>query len=265
MSPILTFFFVLTAWSGARYDYHGHCDLLLLKSPHFGQGYQKQPRDQGLAIHIRSAPYRGLFSYISDIAIQIGDSILEIGSDGQHYIDGEPQQIGSTGSVAGYRVGSTHTRNGRYVFRVHLGDDRPKQYHGQEITVREYKDWITVGIHHAHSRDFTDSIGLMGSHPYGTWYGRDGVTVHRTINDFGGDWIVLDDVDGNLFREPSRFPDECEILSEEDVERRRRLDESTVTRAEARQACAHWPVDAVNDCVMDVLVADDLGMAELEY
>ena len=248
-------------WSGNRYDFHGHCDLLLLKSPHFGQGQQKHPKDQGLSVHIRSAPFKMVYSYISDIAIQIGDDVLEIGSEGKHYINGVPQQIGATHPVGGYPILSMMTKNGRHVFRVHLGLDREKQYHGQELTIREYKDWITIGVHHPSPEDFADSIGLMGSYPQGTWLGRDGVTLHTEIDDFGSDWIVHEDIDGNLFQEPSPFPDKCNLPSLEDT-KRRRLSTSTITREEALEVCAKWvSPEAMEDCVMDVLVADDLEMA----
>mmetsp|Transcript_1791 Transcript_1791/g.3945 ORF Transcript_1791/g.3945 Transcript_1791/m.3945 type:complete len:509 (-) Transcript_1791:98-1624(-) len=256
----------ITSWSGHRFDYHGHCDLLLFHSPHFGQGHTTQPHDQGLSVHIRSAPYKVMFSYISDIAIQIGDSILEIGSNGEHYVDGELQQVGSTQKLGGYNVGSKHTKNGRYVYHVHLGDNREKKYHGQELTIREYKEWITISVHHPSTKDFVDTIGLMGSYPHGTWLGRDGITLHNNVNDFGSDWIVLPDVDGHLFREQSPFPDKCEVTSTLEKTSRRRLSASSVTKAQALEACAKLvPTEALEGCIMDVLIADDLDMAEAAY
>eukprot|EP00977_Amphora_coffeiformis_P003274 scaffold609_cov170-Amphora_coffeaeformis.AAC.28 len=254
-----------TTWSGYRYDFHGHCDLILLKSLHFGQGHLKHVQDQGLSVHIRSAPYKVAFSYISEIAVQIGDNILEIGEMGEHYINGELQQIGATQPVAGYPVGSKLTKNGRYIYRVHLGDGREKRYHGQELLIREYKGWITIGVHHPNPEDFSDSIGLMGSFPLGTWLGRDGVTIHKDIHEFGSDWIVQGDIDGCLFREQSPFPDKCELPSLEDT-KRRRLSMTSITNEEARAACAQYLIDsnAMEGCIMDVLVADDLEMAANE-
>ena len=232
-----------------------------MKSPHFGQGHPTHPQDQGLAIHIRSAPYREVFSYISDIAIQIGDQILESGAGGKHSLNGEPQALGATERLAGYQVRSEQTEKGRYIYSVRIGNGQENHYHGQELFIREYKDWISISLLHAKPADFRGSIGLMGSYPLATWYGRDGVTIHTDMNEFGSDWIIQGDVDGFLFQEPSLFPDKCALPSQDASTKRRRLHESSFTRAEALEACAHWPPEAIEDCVMDVLVADDLGMA----
>jgi len=53
-------------------DFHGHCDLVLLEASHFANG-------KGLSVHIRSSPFKKIFSYISDVVIRIGNDILEVG------------------------------------------------------------------------------------------------------------------------------------------------------------------------------------------
>ena len=79
----------------------------------------------------------------------------------------------------------------------------------------------------------------MGSFPYGTWYGRDGVTIHDNIESFGLDWQVQSqDVGvaadgttvGTLFREPSPFPDKCN------------LPDATALRGRRRRLSAVWPL-----------------------
>eukprot|EP00977_Amphora_coffeiformis_P006092 scaffold1322_cov185-Amphora_coffeaeformis.AAC.2 len=255
-----------TTWNGHRYDFHGHCDLVLLKSPHFGMGHTKHAQEQGLAVHIRSAPYKMVYSYISDMAIQVGHNILEIGSGGHHTINGEPQTIGATGMLGDYHVGSTYTKNGRYIYRVHLGDHREKKYHGQELYIREYKEWISIEVKHPCPADFVDSVGLMGSFPRGTWYGRDGVSIHDHIDDFGNDWIVQGDFDGYLFDVPSPFPDKCNLPSLKDMAtKHRRLSTASVSRAQAVEACTKYvrfsSPAALESCVMDVLISEDLEMA----
>lgn len=218
-------------------------------------------------MQIRSAPYRTVFSYISNVAIRIGDDILEIAGGGRHYVNGELQETGRTRRVGGYMVGSKVTRNGRFVYRVHLGDDRERRFHGQELLIREYKDWITVGVHHPDPLDFRDSVGLMGTSPHGTWLGRDGVTVHEDVNAFGSDWIVREDVDGDIFREPSPFPDKCHLpLVQDDTAtattEHRRLSVTSITREQAERACSQWvSARAMQDCIMDVLISEDLEMA----
>ena len=92
------------------------------------------------------------------------------------------------------------------------------------------------------------------------------MTIHDNINDFGSDWIVNGDTDGHLFQEPSPFPDKCNLPSMDDSEpKRRRLSASSVTRAEALDECTKWvSQDALESCVMDVLISEDLGMAANE-
>ena len=229
---------------------------------------KQQP--SGLTIHIRNAPYKTFYSYISHIAIQIGEDILEISGGGNHSINGQVQTVGATSHVGGYPVGSKLTKTGRFIYRVHLGIGRSPLYHGQELTIREYKDWITIGVHHPNPIDFGTSTGLMGSFPDGTLYGRDGTSIHEDVNQFGSDWIVQSNVDGQMFREPSPFPRQCNlpILNQQ----RRRLEEeelarseqssSSITYEDALSACRqNWPLDAVEDCVMDVLIAGDLEIA----
>jgi len=60
----------LQTWQGYSHDWHGHCDLVLLHAPDFGNG-------KCLSIHVRSSPYREIFSYISDVAIRIGNAVLD--------------------------------------------------------------------------------------------------------------------------------------------------------------------------------------------
>jgi len=254
------------------YDFHGICDLVLLNAPQFGQNVAEQDqrdRAAGLSIHIRSSPFKTYFSYVSDVAIQLGQDTLEIGKQGAYFVNGKSQEIGSPLNLSGYRFTSSKTKKGRYVYKLHLG-------HGdglaakQEIDIREYKDWIAVSILHPIAADFHDSVGLMGSFPGGTWYGRDGVTIHDDIESFGLDWQVkpqdfgsaVDGVVGSLFHEASPYPMKCKLPTAASMRGRGRrlLMETNVTRQQAEEACAHWLVGKEN-CIMDVLVADDTEMA----
>jgi hypothetical protein len=223
-----------------------------------------------LSIHIRSAPYKQVFSYISATAIRIGDQVLEIRNKGEHYVNGIVQTIGSTESLHGYPVTSSVTKRGRYVYKINLShiDDQAIGRGGggatEEIVVREYRNWITVSIYHPTFEHFAGSTGLMGSFPHGKWIGRDGVTVHESIIDYGNDWIVQTEHDGNsLFQSPSPFPDKCDLPSKSSMALRgRKLQETIVSKAEAYEACSHWNIDQMEDCVMDVLIADDVEVAQ---
>jgi len=241
-------------WHGAQYDFHGHCDLVLLNAPHVADGHRKA--NQGLSIHIRSSSFKTFFSYISDVAIRIGDDVLEVGNQGKHYVNGVPQTVGATEDLAGYRVSSSKAKNKpRHVYKIHLDGYK------EEIDIREYKDWISISILHATRKNFGTSSGLMGRFEDGAWVSRDNITIHKDMNEYGQDWQVRGAVDGFLFRVPSPHPKQCELLSKANKKiRLRRLEESTISQEEAMQACAHWGSE-IMDCVFDVRASGDLGVA----
>ena len=110
------------------------------------------------------------------------------------------------------------------------------------------------------AEDFMNSTGLMGSYNGGIWYGRDGVTVFQTENDFGME-LQVQQVDGLLFTTPSPFPDKCEIITLDTTSRR--LSESVVSHEDAAQACMKWGSETgYESCMFDVMVSDDLEMAD---
>ena len=57
-------------WAGEFYDFHGVCDLVLIKNPEFKNGL-------GMHIHLRTTRTR-MWSYVSSAAIRIGEDILEV-------------------------------------------------------------------------------------------------------------------------------------------------------------------------------------------
>jgi len=243
-------------FSGASFDFHGHCDLLLLDSPAAANG-------AGVSIQVRSSPYKETFSYTSAAAIQIGDHVLTIGSNGQHAIDGVPQVVGKTGALVvdklhQHPVHSSASKKGRHVYKIHLknGPDHGRE----EIDVREYKNWITIAIIHPTLANWEKSVGLLGRFPDGALLGRDGKTIHASYVDFGQDWQVAP---GDSLLGPGPFLDHSCAPLEAQVKLRRigrRLEESSITRAQAAKACEHWG-NQIEDCVNDVQISEDLEMA----
>lgn len=249
---LLSFELDFKTWHGHKYDFHGHCDLVLLDNKDLGGG-------KGLSVHIRSHEYKKAWSYISNMAIRIGKDILEVGSGGVFFFNGVAHPVLSskdtfTTNMAGYMLEHTATKKGRQVYKIHLGGK-------QEIDIREFHDWITITILHASPEDFHSSSGLMGSFQDGTWYARDNTTVMTSLNEFGQEWQVRASTDGLLFQTPSPYPDKCHIPTETDMKAmQRRLGESKVQREDAIVACSHWG-NSIEDCVMDVLASGDLGLA----
>merc|ERR1719491_2267566 len=70
-------------WSGESYDFHGICDLVLLKNAQFD--------GVGMDIHIRSKKMQERFSYVDGASVRIGDDTLEVkgGEEGGYWINGE--------------------------------------------------------------------------------------------------------------------------------------------------------------------------------
>lgn len=212
---------------------------------------------KGLSIHIRSDPFQTIFSYISRVAVRIGEEIFEVGPLGErHFQNGRP------GSIAGFPVHyqPPPRRGMSRVYTILLGNST-------RLVIRERQGWQHVSIHGATASQFANSTGLMGSFTDGVWYGRDCTTVFVSVNDYGMEWQVQEELDGLLFQSPSPFPDKCELLTEDDLvqeQRGRRLSESSITHEEAKEACLSW-VDEndLDECIFDVLVAEDLDMAEL--
>jgi len=241
-----------TTWTNQHYDFHGHCDLVLVKNQSFRNG-------KGISIHIRSSEYKTFFSYISAVAVKIGDDILEVGGDGTHYVNGIAQAPLKSLGRGRFRI--TYKENNvqglRRIYKIGLDAHTA-------IVIRVHGEWIRVQINNAKEKDFQSSVGLMGSFQDGTLLGRDDETAFTSINDFGMEWQVHEDLDGQLFQTPSPYPDKCNMPSEADMpSRRRRLSESTVSEEDAVRACSQWGKDGLKDCVMDVLVSDNLAMADL--
>ena len=241
-------------WHGAQYDFHGHCDLVLLNAPHVADGHGNA--NKGLSIHIRSSPYKTFFSFVSDVAIRIGEDILEVGNQGKHYINGVLQTVGATEDLAGYKVTSSKsTKKPRHVCKTRLAGCK------EETDTREFKDWITVSVLHATQSNFGASVGLMGRFEDGAMVGRDNVAIHTDNNECGQDWQVQGSTDGFLFRVPSPYPKHCQLPSLTNKKiRLRRLEESIISKEEAMQACSHWGSD-IMDCVLDVRASGDLEVA----
>lgn len=243
-------------WAGKKYDFHGHCDLVLLDNIKFANG-------MGLSIHIRSDPFKKIFSYIPRVAIRIGQDVLEIGPRGEHFLNGRAGDQNNliVESIAGFPLhySPPPKRGLSRTYTILLG-----KY--TRLIIREKQGWQRIAITGATSAEFASSTGLMGSYGTGEWYGRDGEIIFDSINDYGMEWKVTEK-DGFLFQTPSPYPDKCEILTEDDgvmEQRGRRLSESSITREQAMEACFKWVSEEdLDECIFDVMVAEDLGIAEL--
>ncbi|CAJ1931393.1 unnamed protein product [Cylindrotheca closterium] len=244
----------ITTWRNEHYEYHGQCDLVMMKDPNFANSL-------GLDIHIRTKIVR-YWSYIKTVAIKIGNDILEIeGSPDAHdaeahyWVNYEYQ--GELDTFAGFSVSQKLPS----AFKRSYIIDLSSKYPGQSITVQLYKEFVRIKLN-GNEAIFGNTVGLLGDYKTGATLGRDGVTIINDFTELGDEWQVLPS-DGKLFHEVAhpQFPEACIKPEDPRGERKRRLSESKISIEQAETACAALkdPL-AIKDCVYDILATQDLDM-----
>lgn len=244
----------ITTWVGEHFEYHGQCDLVMAKDEQFAEGL-------GLDVHIRTKIVR-FWSYIKTVAIRIGNDVLEIeGSpdaedEQSHYwINYEYQ--GELTEFAGFPVTITAPSTYKRIYEIDLSSKFPKE----KIAIHIYKEFVRVKFNGGKNA-FGKTVGLLGDFSTGKTLARDGSTVLDDFTELGNEWQVLP-AEPKLFHEVSRpqFPEKCLEPEDPRGERRRRLNEGTVTEEQAEAACASLnDALAQKDCVYDILATQDVGM-----
>ncbi|KAL3927275.1 MAG: hypothetical protein SGBAC_013149 [Bacillariaceae sp.] len=248
----------ITTWKNEHYEYHGQCDLVMMKDPNFANGL-------GLDIHIRTKIVR-YWSYIKTVVIRIGNDILEIeGSADAHdpeahyWVNYEYQ--GDLETFAGLFA---ITQKLPSLFKRTYAIDLSPIYPGQQIAVQLYKEFVRIKINNGNQASFGNTVGLLGDYKTGATLGRDGVTVMNDFSELGDEWQVLPS-DGKLFRQVAhpQFPIACIKPEDPRGERKRRLSESPISHEDAEVACAAGGLKdprAIQDCIYDILATQDLDM-----
>eukprot|EP00980_Cylindrotheca_fusiformis_P027752 scaffold22558_cov116-Cylindrotheca_fusiformis.AAC.1 len=261
-------------WNGGHFEYHGQCDMILVKNEDFADGI-------GLEVQIRTKLVR-FWSFIQNAALRIGEDTLEmqgshdpfVSKVNNHYWINTIYQ-GQVPSLGGFPVKATY--EGKYkkkrwfVSKYGGGDkisrsfeiDLSSKYPGQKIVIGSYKEFVRVDFHNAGSDAFGNSVGMLGDFATGKMLARDGVTELKDYTKLGQEWQVLPQNDGMLFHNVSypQFPEKCIDPEDRAMKRHRRLGESSITAKQAEAACA--PIEDVldrKDCIYDVLVTQDLSM-----
>lgn len=223
-----------------------------------------------MRIHMRTKQVRW-WSYVESAVVQIGSDILEVkgglptlkgGYD--YWVDGVKGPKIRKGQVLPFTIGGHKVRFRRltdtsYQFKIFLGDGN------ENIVLKSLKDWMKIELENHTKKTYGTSTGILGNYTSGEMLGRDGVTVFSDVNAYGMEWQVKND-DPVLFHTASgpQYPDQCKMPSSSAPERRL-LRERKFTKEDAESACAHiHPFDR-DDCITDVLAADDLEMAGLYY
>ncbi|KAL3939185.1 MAG: hypothetical protein SGBAC_006043 [Bacillariaceae sp.] len=240
-----------STWRSEHFEYHGQCDLVMLKDPDFADGL-------GLHVHIRTRIVR-YWSYIKTVAIRIGDDVLEIegssdAADAQpHYwINFEYQ--GDLEEIAGFPVTQQLPSVYKHVYKI----DLDKKYKGHYVLVKIFREFLKVEFFGG-AAAYGKTVGILGDYFTGKTLARDGMTVLHDFEELGDEWQVLPS-EPKLFREVGQpqYPELCIHPEDPQGERRRRLAESNISMEQAEEACATLkdPLD-LKDCVYDVLATQD--------
>jgi len=245
----------ITTWHNEHYEYHGQCDLVMMNDPNFADGL-------GLDVHIRTKIVR-YWSYIKNVAIKIGNDILEIegsadadDAEAHYWYNFEYQ--GDMEDLNGFPVTQKLPSVYKRQYKIDLSSKfGPEKY----ITVQLYKEFIRVSFH-GDEAVFGKTVGLLGDYKTGKTVARDGITDLHDYSQLGDEWQVLPS-EPKLFHELShpQFPEACIKPEDPRGERKRRLDESSVSVEQAEEACATLkdPL-SIKDCVYDILATQDLDM-----
>ncbi|KAL3932014.1 MAG: hypothetical protein SGBAC_011048 [Bacillariaceae sp.] len=244
-------------WKNEHYEYHGQCDMILVKDPEFANGV-------GMEIQIRTKLVRH-WSYIKNVAIRIGNDILEIEGSADMEEEfrywynleyrSEMQTLGGFPIILKKREYSHYKRG--------LEIDLDSIFPGEKIEVSAWKEFVRVDFKNASAASFGKSVGLLGDFSTGKTLGRDGVTVHDDFFRFGNEWQVLpyEDMMFHIVEQP-QFPKSCILPEDPQGQLHRRLDESSVLEEDAEKACANLKDELDRkDCVYDILATQDLDMA----
>ncbi|KAL3935362.1 MAG: hypothetical protein SGBAC_009106 [Bacillariaceae sp.] len=245
----------ISTWHNKEhYEYHGQCDLVMVKDSSFADGL-------GLDVHIRTKIVR-YWSYIQSVAIRIGNEVLEI-EGSVDADDAEPhywknfEYQGDLDTFAGFPV----TQQLPSVYKRSYKIDLSSKFPGQDITVELYKEFVRVKLN-GNEQVFGNSVGLLGDYKTGKTLARDGVTTLDDFTDFGDEWQVLPS-EQKLFHEIARpqFPELCLHPEDPRGERKRRLDESSISVEDAEKACISLKdPSSIKDCIYDVVATQDLDM-----
>jgi len=227
------------------------CDVVLAKSPSFGNGL-------GLAVHARLKS-RFDYSYIEAAAVQIGEDILEVSAYGAYFVDsvsnaGLPMKLGDQ-----YLITKQEANQHDITYTIHINDH-------DRILVKAFKDLVSVRFDGADEDEFKDVVGLMGDYKTGIHYSRDRAQVINDSDAFGQEWQVQAGVDPELFLTKSESQGKgCMLPVKGAKDGRRRLGE-TISVEAATKACEHLGTKgAVSACIYDVIATGDLDTAAGAY
>ena len=130
------------------------------------------------------------------------------------------------------------------------------------IEIQVWKEFVKVDFQKATYEAFGNTVGMLGDFKSGKTLARDGITEIEDFHKLGEEWQFLP-TDLMLFHktEAPQFPKKCIEPEDPRGERRRRLEESSVSIEDAEKACASLTDELDRkDCIYDILATQDMDM-----
>jgi von Willebrand factor type D domain len=247
---------------GTAYTYHGQCDLVMAKSNNLDN------TGLSLDVHARTT-IKGDWSYVSNVAIKIGNDILEITTDSNitHYLNGEANVDFPILLADKYIVRQSHVEpfpgQIRTDYKIDLKvRDEGSLFRGDTISIKNFKEMLTLDV----EAQLTDSIGMLGVSGEEGVYKRDLVTrLDRETQtaQMGIEWQVRSN-EPKLFVDRYRapqFPEQCFLPK---VSSRKLRSLQSLNNADiAKTACANVDSSMREFCVHDVMLTGDAQVAHM--
>lgn len=240
-----------TSWTGERYNFHGACDLVLLKNPDFLGGL-------GLDIHIRTK-LMNTVAYTNSAVLRIGYETFEVqaleSANFAYWINGEKGgelRKGIAGRPIIYRQINAHDCDFVLDFDRHA------------VVFKKHNKLLRVYIEGATTSTFGNSLGLIGSYGNGSSVARDKETIIEDGDVFGKEWQVLA-TEPMIFHsiEGPQSPEACTMPPPQTL--RRRSFETSVSPEHAVRACENATEQTeFVFCAFDVQALNDVGLAKTQ-
>jgi hypothetical protein len=236
-------------FDGTQYSFHGQCDLVMARSPFFGNG-------TGIDIHARTTIVDN-WSLISSAAMRIGEDILEINNDDTVYLNGVKDVQLPLILKGEYKVSKTleyFTSNEEAYAKAEEMAVYTIELEKGEVKVSNYRQMLHVDV----NAYLPGTEGMLGLQNAVGMIGRDRITTLADANEMGSQWQVRDN-EPMLFHDirSPQYPETCTMPSV--AQRRLRRSATEVRRAE--DTCANVMESRRHFCVEDVLRSGDVSVA----
>jgi hypothetical protein len=228
---------------------------------------------KGMDLHVRTEQMEldgGVYSFVSDAALRIGNDILEVNKDRALFFNKQAVTASQLSSICGFPmshteadkcfdIGDIHKCTNAVTVTVLLGQQ-------EKITIKVFMGMVHVEVIGHPEQLAMGSVGLMGTYP-ATRHGRvarDGFTYMQDADEFGQEWQVHDNEPQLFFAERfPQFPLGCTPATQNHAVNQRQLRQGSADekalREKAHDACAHVFGDTIvhKNCIFDVMATGD--------